>query len=333
VDWPSALELYVRKNGKWWLAASLPKRIEIGNHISSSLHRTPQQTAATEQLIHGRICGLGVQINATPEGLLIEKVVPGSGAELARLKSGEIIARIDGQATSGMGVSQAANLLLGEEGTRVKLRVRDGRGRERSVTVTRRAFDLSDVEHRMLPDNIGLLRISRFTGLTGEHTQAALEELMSQGMGALILDLRGNTGGVYDQIVRVADLLIDKSRTMWFTKSVKGGRAKPVKASMASMVKLPVVVLVNDETAGAELIAAAIARNHRGRIVGQTTSGLTEAKSRVVNPDGSSELVVQGRFLISPRRLITGRGITPDVPMPPSASEEEVLSKAIELLD
>ncbi len=183
----------------------------------------------------------------------------------------------------------------------------------------------------MLIDNIGLLRLSTFNRETVDQARKALNELDGLGAAGLVIDLRGNTGGPESEMSEFADLFIGPDQVLWLSRPLDG-RFKRTRSQTEAAVRLPIIVLVDGKTAGGELVAAAIKRNKRGKLVGQKTSGLVSGKKLVEYPDGSSEHVVQCQYFIKRRTPITGRGVTPDVPMPLTATPEEVLEKAIEVL-
>ncbi len=331
VDAPMRLEVFVRQHDHWWLAAILPKTTQIGLDVGSTTYFSAEETARRKRLRTGRMVGLGVSIDAQSDGILIKRVLPDSGATKAGLKDGEIITKIDGRATPGMTNDSVVRLLRGPEGTTVRLKVRSQRGRTRTVTVTRGSFVISGVDQRMLSDDIGLLRVTAFNQETVSHARRAIEKLSAQGAVGLVLDLRGISSGPEKEMRKFADLFIGPGQVLWFRRPLKG-RPKPVRAETEASVQMPLVVLVDSKTEGGELVAAAIKRHKRGKLIGQKTSGKTTAKILTKHEDGSSEVEVQSEYYINRRTPITGRGIQPHVRMPPDATPQDVLDRAIELL-
>ena len=332
VDAPMRLEVFVRQHDRWWLAAILPQKTQIGLDIVEHEYFSPEETAQRETLRSGRMVGVGISIDADPQGIRIKKVLPDSGAERAGLKDGEIITSIDRQPARGMSVEDAVTLLKGAEGTTIELAVRSQQGHTRTVTVTRSTFVISGVEHRMLSDNIGLLRVSGFNRETVYHARRASDELRGRGAVGLVLDLRGNAGGPENEMRRFADLFIGPDQVLWFVRPLKG-KPKPVRSETEAVIQMPLAVLVDSKTGGGELVAAAIKRNKRAELVGHKTSGKAQAKKELKHDDGSSEIVVTAEYYLNRRTPITGRGIAPPVSMPVDASPQEVLEKAIEVLE
>ncbi len=281
--------------------------------------------------MRGELVGVGIQIEAKPDGLLINKVFPGSGAARAGLKATDIITAIEGKSAAGMPVDEAIGLLRGPDGSTVNVTVRSAAGSERSVAVTRGTFVVSGVESRMLGDKIGFLQVVSFNEHTVDETRRAIEKLAKKQARGLVLDLRGNSGGLYSEIVKSAELFIPSGQTLWFQRPKDGG-VTPVTSQAKSATDLPLVVLIDARTGGAELVAAAVQRCKRGTLVGQRTSGQTAGKHMVKRPDGSSELVVKTDYLMTQEKPITGQGVEPDVAMPADATPDQVQQKAIALL-
>lgn len=332
LDAPMRLEVFVRKHDRWWLAAILPKTTQIGLDVGSTTYFSPEETARRESLRSGRMVGVGVSIDGQSDGILIKKVLPDSGAARAGLKDGEIITKIDRQPARGLSVDDAVTLLKGYEGTTVKLKVRSQQGRTRTVTVTRGSFVISGIEHRMLADGIGLLRVTAFNQETVRHARRAIEKLSAQGAAGLVLDLRGISGGPEKKMRRFADLFIGSDRVLWFVRPLKG-KPEPVRSKTEATVQMPLVALVDSNTSGGELVAAALKRNKIGKLVGCKTSGKTTAKRQIKHEDGSSELVVQAEYYINRRTPISGRGIQPHVRVPPDATPQQMLDRAVEVLE
>lgn len=329
---PTHLQAYVRQDGKWWLAAELPARIERGSHVDVVAYESPEQRKRREESRSGRFLGFGIQAEAAQRRIRITKVFPDTGAADAGLKAGEIITHIDGKTTFKMSIEDFLKLAKGREGTAATLKVRSAKGGTRTVEVTRRTFIVTGVESRTLPGDIGVIRFDGFNQQTVGGLRRALDEFSGKGAAGIVLDLRGNAGGLYPEVVKSADLFIPAGQRLWLVRQGRG-KLGPVKATTAALCDLPVVVLIGEKTrSGGELLASALKQNQRATLVGQRTSGLAAMKERVLRPDGSSEIVKRGEFLAAPGVSITGRGVDPDVAMPPDATPDQVLDRAVNLL-
>ena len=328
---PTVLEVYVRQNDKWAMAAMLPRRVAMGTQLWAVAQASAERTAKLEQELTGEQVGIGVGLERGEGGVRIRRVLPDSGAAHAKLEVGDIIVAVDGHTLADADAKQAVALIGGPAGSVVELTVRGEDGATRTVAVGRSRFTVPSVEWRMLPDSVALLDIRLFNEKTVEETRRALAAIADKKAVGIVLDLRGNTGGLAAEIKRVAELFIPRGKTLWYGRPVNEA-ASPVKSAGRRATRLPLVVLVDRATRGGELIAAAVQRNGRGEVVGQQTSGVTVSKKMVKRPDGGADFVVQYEYLLEPSEPIMGRGVTPDVEVPPEASGEAALDAAVATL-
>jgi arabinan endo-1,5-alpha-L-arabinosidase len=276
--------------------------------------------------------GLGIQFEPTADGLRINRVFRDVAAAQAGIHDGEVITTIDGRSAQGMSVDDATGLLRGAEGTSVTLGLRAADGTSRTLTVTRSRVVVTGVEHEMLAGRVGFVRIERFTEKSSDTLRQALVALSAAKAEALVVDLRGNSGGLYDQIVACAGLLISKGQTLWYVRPI-GGTPQPEKAKGGPASDLPLVVLIDAQTAGGELIAAAVKQTGRGKVIGQKSSGLVAGKQLVKpHPDQDPTYAITHEYLVNERDLITGQGVEPDVALADDTPPQQALERAIELL-
>ena len=327
----SPLEVYVQQNDEWSVAAILPWPMEIGTKLWALAVLSPKERAELDERMRGELVGIGARVEADLKGIKIREVFPDSGASQAGLSAGEIIVAIDGQSVAGLSVDEATKPLRGPEGTIVTVDVEAADGARRTIAVTRSRIAIASVEHKMLADQIGLLRVSTFNDKTADEARQALEQLAAQKARGLVLDLRGNPGGSYTSVVKLAEFFVPRGRTMWLSRPI-GGKMEPVTSNSKPVTHLPLVVLVDSKTGAGELVAAAIRTNKRGTVVGQKTAGSSLRKDLVTRPDGSSELVVRSEFYMNDEYRITGNGVEPDVVLPADTSAEDALAKAVELI-
>lgn len=329
-DTPIRLQVYVRKNDRWWLAAILPKTTEIGLDPGGSIHLSPDKTVEQDALRRGRMTGLGISFVLDAAGVRIKEVFPNSGAARAGLEAGQIITAIDGRPTVGMSLEDAVKLLKGPEGTTVGVTVRAAGGGSRVTAVTRTRFAIPNVESRVHSGDIGIIRIRRFSEETAGDVRSAVTGLTARGVSGLMLDLRSGAGGFLSQMVKVIELFVPPGRRLFLTERW-GEEPQATKSKEEQFTDLPLVVLIDDKSAG-ELVAAALKRTRRAKLVGHKTPGVTEVKELVRHSDGSSDVVVRGRFLVNRRTPLTGRGVQPHVRLPDDASPEQMISEALKAL-
>jgi carboxyl-terminal processing protease len=302
-----------------------------GNEVDVNTLTARQTSHLEETLIDGSFSGIGINIANHKDGLLVTRVLSGGGAEKAGLKAGEMITSIEKRSTSGMSLEQAVSLLTGPVGTKVNLTVRDTNGKSRDISVERGTVIWLGFECREVKDGVWLVRISAVNKRSVASFRAEVEKLEKGAAKGLILDIRGDKGGHYPAIVEITNMFVPKGRIMWLYKP-KNGDMEEVRADGNQVVTIPVAVIVGKDTTGCELIAAALKRNRRAKLIGEKTSGLAAKRDLVKKNDGSNEKVVLGTFFYSPLVPITGKGIRPDIEFDGSLSEQEIIAKAIETL-
>ena len=265
--------------------------------------------------------------------IIADQVLPGQAADRAGMKSGDIILSVDGvNFDDNMTEAQAAMLhMAGPVGTLAHFVVQ--RGLEvMSFDVERQSNTL--VTSRMLDDEIGYLFLPAFTQDAPQKVGAALQDLLKHHPKALIWDLRDNRGG---SIAAAQQIMSDFIKDgLLFTVELKGPTQKPFIAQGNEFVTdLPVVVLVNDQTASmAEAAAAAIQERRRGTLIGVQTHGKSEMQTTLSLGDGSLLHFSIGKLLSPTGQWYQGRGITPDVVVDDvrGAQSDKVLESAIDYL-
>jgi carboxyl-terminal processing protease len=225
----------------------------------------------------GNLVGLGVYLRSDRESLLIVRVIPGSPAEEGGLKEGDRILMVDGVSTRGRDTDSAADLLLGKAGTTARLSVLSNAGlgqRARDVSITRRQIDVPSVEDvHMLNDQLGYVKLTSFQTKTGLELTKALNDLDLQGMKCLVLDLRRNPGGLFQVGIEVAGMFIEHGAIVR-TQGRDRGLDSPYMATGANIWHVPLIVLIDEESASsAEVVAGAIRDHERGTLIGKRSYG------------------------------------------------------------
>lgn len=296
-----------------------------------SAYLTLNQLNDTNGSINGNFVGIGVELDSDPESLIILKVFEGSPAASAGLKAGDRIISVDGKATKGLSTDVSADFLQGDAGISVKLLAQSKNEPPRSLEITRQIVHYSSVEDvHMLNDTVGYAKLSSFQTQTREELEAALWKLHGQGMQCFVLDLRRNPGGLLRVSVDVANMFIEDGLILR-TRS-RGGRLEtPYSATREGTWKVPLVVLIDEESASAaEIFAGAMKDHRRAVIVGEksygkgTVQAIYELKGlKDNNPVAGFRLTVEKFY--SPKGLpFNGIGIEPDV----RAIEDEIYTVA-----
>jgi carboxyl-terminal processing protease len=255
--------------------------------------------------IEGRFGGIGIQVDVDPETGRLRVVAPmvGTPAYEAGVLAGDQILEIDGQSAEGMSPDRAIEVLTGRPGTDVKLSVlHEGAEEPEPVAITRAIIDVPSIlgDHRKPDDQwdfmidpdkkIGYVRISSFIQNTAEDLKKVMDQLKGQGVRGLILDLRDDPGGLLSAAVEVSDLFLSDGEIV----STKGRNTQPktYKAQRDSLFEdVPMVVLVNQNSASAsEIVSAALQDHKRATVVGQRSYGKGSVQNIFELDDGSSVL-------------------------------------------
>ncbi len=308
---------------------------------------TPDQLTEVYSQIEGNFVGLGIELKVQSNALTIIRVITGSPAEQAGVHGGDRIIAIDGQSTSAMSTDQAANLLQGDEGTSVELTVLGPDGQGRKMMIRRRRVDVPSVDQVAIIDRenaIGYCKLSCFQKTTAHDLDAALWKLQRQGMERLIVDLRGNPGGLLTAAVDAADRFIERGLIV-----TTHGRSLQEDSAFTAHVEgtwqIPLVVIVDQDSASAaEIFAGAIQDLHRGTVVGVRTYGKGSVQG-IFPLEGTNAGVrlTTAKFYSPNGRPYSRSGIDPDVvvrqvarpindqPAFSSSQEDAMLSAALEI--
>lgn len=230
----------------------------------------------------GRYAGVGIQMDVRDSGVTVIGTLPGSPAERAGLVTGDRIVTIDGRSTRGLTSDEALRTLRGAPGTSVRLQVeRTGVADRMAFTLVRRTIEVNPVQHAFLVgDGIGYVTLSVFSERAAADLALAVDSLRGAGVRSLILDLRGDPGGLLGQGIDVADLFLDPPQTIVSTR----GRSAEETRSFADRAPqrwatMPLVVLADSASASAsEIVAGALQDHDRAVIVGTATYGKGSAQ-------------------------------------------------------
>lgn len=243
-----------------------------------SAYLTPGQYADVAAAWRGEVVGVGVELAADEERLVVTQVLPGSPAEMAGVKSGDRLVRVEKKQAAGLPADAAADLLRGEAGSVVELAIQSpGDAAPRVVKLLRQAVSVPSVsEPRFLGGRmagIGYVQITGFQDTTVVEFDEALVKLQMSGLRVLVLDLRGNPGGLVDVAVQVAERFLQDG-VVASTRGQLRAYNRVYEARNTAPLTVPLVVLIDGETASAaEMLAGALKDHKRATLVGQTTFG------------------------------------------------------------
>jgi carboxyl-terminal processing protease len=244
---------------------------------------TAEEYAQLHLSTTGEYGGLGIQISPRENYITAVGVLPGTPAEKAGIRVGDQLLEIDGKDARGWTDDFAVKVLRGPKGTPIRLKVRRvGVERPMEFTIVRDEIHVQSVPYvYMAAPGIGYMNLTVFGQSSTEEIQAAIERLKREGMRKLILDLRGNPGGLLDQGVSVSDLFLKPGQSIVETRSRNPGESETFRAETAeSYADLPMVVLVDGYSASAsEIVAGALQDHDRALVLGATSYGKGSVQS------------------------------------------------------
>lgn len=265
--------------------------------------------------ISGNYCGIGATLTQDINTMIVEvvSVQEGSPAERAGIQKGDLIIQADEYEAMSMSLDEFVTHLRGEAGTSVTVEVyRESSEEYLTFDIVREALDVQSVEYEMLDGHIGYIIISQFMGTTADHFADALEDLKSQGMTSLIVDVRSNPGGLVSAVTEILDMLLPEG-ILVYTEDKYGNR-QDYMATDDEVLDMPMVVLVNEHSASAsEIFAGAVKDYEAGTLVGTTTYGKGIVQGVSTLPDGSAFKLTNSRYYTPNGICIHGTGIDPDV--------------------
>ena len=261
----------------------------------------------------GSYVGIGVYMadNTADNTILIIGVIEGSVAEQAGIKSGDIIKKVDDVEYTGEQLDAVSSKVKGEEGTNVKITIlRDNE--EKEFNITRSSIKLKTVSSKMLENNKGYIKISSFNDGTAKEFKEAYEKLKSDNPTGLIIDLRNNGGGLVSESLDIAETMVEKGKTLLITSN-KDKKEEIRKSTQNPIIDIPVVVLINQNTASASEILAGILKDDCNyKIIGTKSYGKGVIQTVYNFSDGSGLKVTTEEYFTPNHDKINKVGITPD---------------------
>jgi len=280
----------------------------------------------------GHFGGLGIVIALKDNYVTVVSPMEDTPGFRAGILSGDRIVKIEGKSTENMGLQDAVKTLRGDPGTDVTITIlRPSTGEVKDYKLTRAIINVDSVkdihgkrEFPLGPDKIGYVRLTQFGEKTSDDLEAALRKLKSQGMEALILDLRWNPGGLLDQAVDVCEKFLPRNQLVVTTegRNASQNSARRAEGHGDELVNhdgspMPLVVLVNPWSASAsEIVAGCLQDLHRAIIVGEKTFGKGSVQSIIPLDDGSALRLTTAKYYTPSHKVIHEVGITPNVVVP-----------------
>lgn len=288
-----------------------------------------EEFSRLNESISGNFVGIGVYITEEENGFMrIVRPIEGSPAEKAGILPNDIIITVDGRPIRGRTSDEVVNMIKGEKGTVVKLRVRRD-GYQKIIPVVRDSIQIDPVKYQII-DDIGYIELQQFNQNAHIKMLKALEYMAERDISKIILDLRDNPGGYLSEAIYIANFFVPKGPVVHI--KYRNDKIETYKSYLEE-VPFELVVLVNENSASAsEILAAAIKDSKAGQILGVTTYGKGTVQELVSLPRGDGLKITIAEYLSPKMNKIDGVGVRPDILVENIPGEDTQLKEAFNLL-
>ncbi len=266
----------------------------------------------------GHFSGVGLVVSMKDGMLTVVSPMEDTPAFRAGLLSGDVLVEINGEETRDMSLSDAVKKMRGEAGTSIKLKsIRPATHEAKESTIVRAEIEVASVKDaKLLDDGVGYIRITQFNEPTAADLKEALKKLTDQKMKTLVLDLRGNPGGLLTAAAGVAELFLPHGNLIVFTKGRDGKKSDQrfTSSGKTHYTDFPMVILINGGSASAsEIVSGALQDQKRAVLVGEKTFGKGCVQSILPLEDGAAVKLTTALYYTPSERVIQDHGIEPDV--------------------
>ena len=283
--------------------------------------------------------GIGIVVSMRNNWLTIISPMDDTPGARAGLQPGDRIIKIEGKSTEGTGINEAVDLLRGKIGTKVKITIyRSTNEQTLNISLKRERIKTKSVrdlngkgEYKLISDKIGYAKLSGFSDNTAEELEDALIKMEEKGMKGLVMDLRGNPGGLLSQSARVTEKFVKENQLIVSTEGRNAKEQDHLIAKSVNPRKLPLVVLVNEGSASAsEIVAGCLQDLKRAKLVGAKTFGKGSVQSILPMRDGSALRLTTAKYFTPSHRTIHNKGIEPDyaVKMTPEQMRDIMMKRS-----
>lgn len=296
-----------------------------------------QYSELTEQT-SGEVSGVGLRLQRDRAAgtIVVVEVLANSPASAANIKAGDRLLMVDGRSTERLGVGSVSQLIRGELGTQVTLTVESmTSGEQKTLILTRAQLEVSTVTYEVQEVNdirVGYIRLDEFSAHAAEQMEVAIESLSQrESVEAFVLDLRGNPGGLLQASIDISRMWLPRGAIVRTVD--REGHSEQISANRTSLTDLPLAVLVNGQSASSsEILTGALRDNNRAVVVGSPTFGKALVQSLHGLSDGSGIAVTVAHYYTPDGTDISSKGITPDVLIELTDTQQQQLSREPGLL-
>ncbi|MFI3264763.1 MAG: S41 family peptidase [Rikenellaceae bacterium] len=274
-----------------------------------SIYIPAKDMQGMNESLEGEFDGVGITFNMATDTVIIISVIPSGPSDKAGIRGGDRIIEIGDSLVAGRKVSQDSimKMLRGKRGTEVKLGLeRQGASELIEIDVTRGVIPIKSIQSSMiLRDSIGYIKMLQFARTTHTELVEAIANLEEQGLKALILDLRGNSGGYLDQAIMIANELLPANKLIVYTEDRQGNQQREYSDGNGHITELDIALLIDEGSASSsEILAGAVQDNDRGTIIGRRSFGKGLVQQQIPFADGSAMRLTIARYYTP-----TGRSI------------------------
>jgi carboxyl-terminal processing protease len=329
---------YYRKVGSQQLTdASLQgmvRELRRRYHDRFSDYFSPELLSRFDEEISGRFSGIGLQVSTAPRGLRVVKVFPKSPAQQAGISVGDLIVSVDGEEIAGESSAASTEKIKGPEGSEVTIGVvRPPRGKVRELKITRAQIALPVVSSHVATvkgRKIGYVSLNAFSEGAHAYVRDAVRKVEREGAEGIVLDLRGNGGGLLEEGVLTASVFLPKDEVVVSTSSRTQGHAV-YRTVGENLPARPLAVLIDRGTASAaEILTAALADDAGAKVIGTRSYGKGVFQQEIGLSNGGALKLTIGEYFTPDGVNLAGKGIDPDVKAPnlPRTRRDETLERA-----
>jgi carboxyl-terminal processing protease len=302
-----------------------------------TFYLTPEELARARADSDGEYSGVGIRIARRDEEAVVSAVFPGSPAERARVRVGDRLVAVDGRSVTGRTLDRRIAGIKGEEGTTVTLRLVRGTDAPRDVELTRATIRVPVVFDRLETERgrkIGYVRLVQFTRGSAEALRGTVRAQLERGARAIVLDLRGDPGGLVGEATGVASVFLPEGAPIVTTRGANESPTTLRASGDPIPSDIPLVVLVDRGSASSsEIVAGALRDAGRARLVGTRTFGKSLVQTTVPLEGGGALRLTTARYVTPKGTDIGSKGLVPDVRVvdDPATRPDEALDRALAL--